>query len=137
MAELDPLDRLVCQARQEVPPPCSEADAAMHRVRAAGAPRAAQGRGRWRVAAALLAASAAAAAVLLVARAFNSPEEPAAPRRTVEVRMPSPELHAKTESPAEDATALVPALDILGSIDREIDQLMDRTDSSQNVKAKS
>jgi hypothetical protein len=121
MAELEPLDRLVRLAREEAPPPCEAAAETMARVRAAGKPWAASGFSGPRRAAAILAASAAAVALaVLLAGGTQRPATPATG--------PGGVAEGGLEEPAPVSTAstgiVVPTLDILGTIESEVNQLM-------------
>ena len=104
MAEIDPLDRLARLARQEEPPPCSEAAATMLRVRAAGAPRPAVRSPHWRRTAVILAAAAAVVAVVILPRGTRN----------------APPVVAN----ADVTEYVVPTLDILGSLEKEVNQLL-------------
>ena len=136
MAEIDPLDRLVQLARQEEPPPCGEADAAMNRIRALRGVRPAARLAGWKRPALVLAAAAAVAiiAVLLAVRTGKvAPAPGTGGDRDIVVRTP---VQSST-NPATSASDLVPALDILGSMETEVDQLMSSAQSQQSATAKS
>jgi hypothetical protein len=134
MAEIEPLDRLVRLARQEEPPPGSDAAAGiLRRVRAAGRPRPAAGTRRWMVAAAVLAASAAAAAVLLallIGRAQGPSAKP--DRGPGVVKAPA----TGQGSAASELETVVPALDILGGLESEVNQLMGSSEPQRNPVVK-
>jgi hypothetical protein len=105
MAEIDPLDRLVRLARQEEPPPCGEAAATMDRIRALRGVEPAARFTHWKRAAVILAAAAAAVVAVVIL-----------PRGTRN----APPVVAN----ADVTEYVVPTLDILGSLEKEVNQLL-------------
>jgi len=105
MAGVDPLDRLVQLARQEEPPPCGEAAATMRRIRALGGVKPVARFTHWQRAAVILAAAVAAVVAVVVL--------PRGPRST-------PPVAAN----ADVTEYTVPTLDILGSFEKEVNQLL-------------
>ena len=134
MAAIDPLDRLVQLARQEEPPPCGETVATMRRIRALRGTKPAAGFPYWKYAAMILAGSAAAAVVLvlLAGRARNGPSEPAGAKNIAEVQVQRPALNDLTAN----QSAIVPALDILGSLENEVNQLIGSAQSQRSAVTK-
>ncbi len=135
MAEIDRLEQLVRLARREEPPACDLAAATMKKVRAAGRPRPEPAEARWGRMALLLAASTAAAVLaivlLLAARDGSRAGGPGAPGNVVERGTPKPVLSAPSAPSAASASAasvefgsVAPALDILGTLESEVDQMM-------------
>jgi len=134
MAAIDPLDRLVQLARQEEPPPCGETAVTMRRIRALRGTKPAADCPYWKYAAMILAGSAAAAVVLvlLAGRARNGPSEPAGAGNIVKVKVQRP---ASNDS-AANLSAIVPALDILGSLENEVNQLIGSVQSQRSAATK-
>ncbi|HOX08091.1 MAG TPA: hypothetical protein PK280_16970 [Planctomycetota bacterium] len=127
MAEIDKLERLARLAREEASPdlPDDMAEKAMLRVRAAGRPRPAAPALRWR-----LVAAAACAAVLALAAALAWPEHrPARSPAGDEDRTP-------TINVAADRDVMVPPLEILESLETEVNQLMGSVDSRRAPAAR-
>jgi hypothetical protein len=153
MAEVDPLDELARLARQEDGPPCDVAEATMRKVRAARRPHLVHTFWYWKPAVAFAAAAALAAIILLPGPKSGPPLNPLAAQdigkaycaeldrvrdtllkgaassqadlaSTVAAK---PELERAQAGPAPreaDAAEYIAPLDLLGSLQEEVKQLM-------------